>query len=381
MKSIEAIAGQRIYASLELSKSTWVVALQLPTDDKISIFRVDGGDIERLIAMLERAREQVGGSAEVCTCYEAGYDGFWIHRVLNARGIQNHVLDSASIQVNRRGRRVKTDRTDAESLVRVLMAIYRGDHQVARVVEVPSIEEEDNKRLLRSRNNLLRETIRHANRIRGLLFLQGIRHIDPSRQDWANALVKLQSATGAPMPSQLMREIRREGKLLETAKQLLKDVEAEISGMIRSLKKRKHPAQRGLNHPIATRLSSIKGLGPQAAGILATEVFYRKFSNRRQVASYIGLTPTPYNSGTMIRDQGISKAGNRRARTIAIELAWVWVRTQPDSALARWFHVRVGDAAGRIRRITIVALARKLMVALWRFLEDGVVPDGAVTKA
>lgn len=193
--------------------------------------------------------------------------------------------------------------------------------------------------------------------------------------------MKLETASGCAMPPQLMGEIRREGKLLEIAKQLLKEVEAKIAGMIRSAKKRRHPAQRGRNHPIAARLSTIKGLGPQAAGILATEVFYRKFGNRREIASYIGLTPTPYNSGTMTRDQGISKAGNRRARTIAIELAWVWLRTQPERALARWFHARVGDTAGRIRRITIVALARKLMVALWRFLEDGVVPEGAVTKA
>jgi transposase len=381
MALVEETACRRIFASLELSKSRWVVALQLSTVDKISVFHIEGGDIERFIALLERAREQVGGSPEICTCYEAGYDGFWIHRALGARGIDNHVLDSASIRVDRRGRRVKTDRTDAESLARVLMAIYRGDYQMARVVRAPSVEEEDNKRLLRSRNNLLRETIRHANRVRGLLFLQGVRHIDPSRQDWTSALTKLKGADGNPMPPQLMREIRREGKLLATAKQLLREVEAEIAGMIRNAEKRKHPAQRGQNHPIAERLSRIKGLGPQAAGILATEVFYRKFNNRRELASYVGLTPTPYNSGTMNRDQGISKAGNRRARTIAIELAWVWLRTQPDSALARWFHARVGDMVGRIRRITIVALARQLIVALWRFLQDGVVPDAAMTKA
>lgn len=372
---------RRLFAAIELSKSAWVVALQLPTVDKVSLFRITGGDIEQLYALLNQARDRAGEPVEICTCYEAGYDGFWIHRTLAARGIQNTVLNSASIQVSRRGRRVKTDRTDAESLVRVLMALYRGEHQVAKIVHVPSPKEEDDKRLLRSRDNLLRERIRHTNRILGLLNVQGVRHIDPNRRDWTAALTKLRTADGRPFPHQLMREIRREAKLLATVKHMLEDVEAEIAGMIRDASKRKHPAQRGQSHPIAARLVGIRGVGPQTAGVLATEVFYRKFNNRREVASYMGLTPTPYNSGSIERDQGISKAGNRRARTIAIELAWVWLRNQPDSKLSRWFHERVGVATGRVRRIAIVALARKLIVALWRFLEDGVIPHGAITRA
>jgi len=373
--------ARRIFAAIELSKSAWVIALQLPTVDKVSLFRIAGGDIEGLIALLERARFRVGEPVEICTCYEAGYDGFWIHRALAARGIQNTVLDSASIQVSRRGRRVKTDRTNAESLIRVLMALYRGEQQVAKIVHVPSPEEEDHKRLLRSRTNLLRERIRHTNRIRGLLNLQGVRHIDPNRRDWIAALAKLRTGDGRPFPRQLMREIRREAKLLAMVKRMLAEVEAEIAGMIRDAGKRRHPAQRGQSHPIAIRLAAIRGIGPQAAGVLATEVFYRKFNNRREVASYMGLTPTPYNSGSMERDQGISKAGNRRARTMAIELAWVWLRNQPDSRLSQWFQTRAGGASGRVRRVAIVALARKLIVALWHFLEDGVVPDGAMTRA
>ena len=371
---------RRVFAAIELSKSAWVVALQLPTIDKVSLFRIASGDIEALFVLLERARDRVGGSVEICTCYEAGYDGFWIHRALAARGIRNTVLDSASIQVSRRGRRVKTDRTDAEALVRVLLALYRGEHQVARTVRVPTPKQEDDKRLLRSRDKLLRERIRHTNRIRGLLNLQGVRHIDPNRRDWTVSLKALRTADGRPFPRQLMREIRREAKLLAMVKRMLAEVEAEIAGMIRDPGKRKHPAQRGQSHPTALRLAAIRGIGPQAAGVLATEVFYRKFNNRREVASYMGLTPTPYNSGSMERDQGISKAGNRRARTMAIELAWVWLRNQPDSQLSQWFHIRAGDASGRVRRVAIVALARKLIVALWRFLEDGLIPDGAVLR-
>ena len=169
--------------------------------------------------------------------------------------------------------------------------------------------------------------------------------------------------------------------MLSTVLRMLKEVDAEIAGMIRDARKRTHPAQRGQNHPVASKLADVNGVGRQTAGVLATEVFYRKFKNRREVASYVGLTPTPYNSGTMVRDQGISKAGNRRARTVAVELAWIWLRNQPDSKLSRWFHARVGDTKGRIRRIAIVALARKLIVALWRFLEVGAIPEGATLAA
>jgi len=371
----------RIFAALELSKAAWIVAVNSPAVDKVSLHRLAGGDFEGLMRVLGLARERAGGVAQVSTGYEAGYDGFWIHRALTARGIDNVVLDSASIQVSRRGRRVKTDRTDAESLVRVLMALHRGEHQVAKIVQVPSPEEEDHKRLLRGRDTLLRARISHTNRIRGLPNLQGVRHIDPNRPNWEAALTRLQTADGRPFPRQLMNEIRREAKLLASVTRMLKDVEAEIAGMIRESGKRRHPAQRGQSHPMAQRLASIRGIGQQAAGMLATEVFYRTFNNRRQVASYIGLTPTPYNSGTMVRDQGISKAGNRRVRTISIELAWIWLRNQPDSRLTHWFHARVGDAVGRVRRIAIVALARKLIVVLWRFVTNGLVPSGAALKA
>ena len=276
---------RRIFAAIELSKSVWVLAVQLPTVDKVSLFRIPGGDIERLFALLDQARARAGEPLEICTCYEAGYDGFWIHRNLTARGVLNTVLDSASIQVSRRGRRVKTDRTDAESLIRVLMALYRGEHQVARIVRVPSPKEEDDKRLLRSRNNLLRERIRHSNRIRGLLNLQGVRHIDPNRRDWAAALTKLRTRDGLPFPNQLLREIRREAKLLAAVVHMLDEAEAEIAGMIRDAGKRKHPAQRGQSHTIATRLAGVRGSVPQPAGVLATGVFYGKFNHLREVGS------------------------------------------------------------------------------------------------
>lgn len=381
------VDSAKIFAAIELSKASWLVALHLPSHDKISVFQVPGGDVDRLLAILERARETamargVSPSVEIHTCYEAGYDGFWLHRLLHAHGIHNQVVDSASIQVSRRHRNVKTDHTDAESLLRVLMAWHRGETKACSIVRVPTPEEEDLKRLHRSRETLLHERVRHVNRIRGLLCLQGIRHIDPGRDGWTAALVGLQTRDGRPFPVRLMAEIRREGKLLAVAQTLLREVGAELEALVRvkSSGRRQHAVRSTVRHPVALQLARLRGIGPTFAAVLSTEVFYRTFSNRRAVASFVGLTPTPYSSGTSSREQGISKAGNAWARHNAVELAWLWLRHQPASGLTRWFHARVGDAKGRVRRIAIVALARKLIVALWRFVDTGLVPDGAIVK-
>jgi transposase len=381
------VDSAKIFAAIELSKASWLVALHLPSHDKISVFQVPGGDVDRLLAILERARETamargVSPTVEIHTCYEAGYDGFWLHRLLHAHGIHNQVVDSASIQVSRRHRNVKTDHTDAESLLRVLMAWHRGETKACSIVRVPTPEEEDLKRLHRSRETLLHERVRHVNRIRGLLCLQAIRHIDPGRDGWTAALVGLQTRDGRPFPVRLMAEIRREGKLLAVAQTLLREVGAELEALVRvkSSGRRQHAVRSTVLHPVALQLARLRGIGPTFAAVLSTEVFYRTFSNRRAVASFVGLTPTPYSSGTSSREQGISKAGNAWARHNAVELAWLWLRHQPASGLTRWFHARVGDAKGRVRRIAIVALARKLIVALWRFVDTGLVPDGAIVK-
>lgn len=375
----------KIFAAIELSSTAWVVALHLPTKDKISLFRIASGDLDRLLMILERARTTVAGEGltdpQICSCYEAGYDGFWLHRVLTAKGIHNQVLDSASIQVSRRRHNAKTDRIDAEGLVRVLMALHRGESKVCSVVHVPTPDQEDVKRLHRSRETLMRERVRHANRIKGLLKLQGMHHIQPNRKGWMQLLKESRTFDGQPFPARLLQEIRREGKLLAVVKELLCEVDAEIVKLVRiesdRARRRKSVA---VSHPIATRLMQIRGIGPTFASVFATEVFYRKFANRRAVASYVGLTPTPYSSGTSNHDQGISKAGNACARHYAVELAWLWLRNQPTSRLTAWFKERVTTAKGRIKRIAIVALARKLIVALWRFVETGLVPEGAVMK-
>lgn len=375
----------KIFAAIELSKSKWVVGIRLPHIEKVSLFEIDGGEVDRLLGLFDRARATVVAQGweptEICSCYEAGYDGFWLHRLLVSRGIRNSVLDSASIQVSRRRRRLKTDRTDAESLIRVFMAWHRGERQACSIVRVPSPEEEDAKRLHRSRANLLRERVRHVNRIRGLLHLQGVVHIHPHREGWTAALRGLETRDGRRFPERLMSEIKREAKLLAVVKKLLREVDLELVALVRAQESTRRSPRTQPAHPIASKLARIRGIGPTLATVLASELFYRRFDNRRQVASYTGLSPTPYSSGATSRDQGISKAGNSRARHNAIELAWLWVRHQPESRLAGWFRDRVTNAQGCIRRIAIVALARKLIVALWRFLETGLIPEGVILKA
>jgi transposase len=307
------------------------------------------------------------------SCYEAGYDGFWLHRLLRERGIENHVLDPASLLVDRRARRAKTDRLDAAGLLRTLMALARGERQVCRVVRVPSPEEEDVRRQQRERERLVNEKVQHIGRIKGLLMTQGIRSFQPARRDWRERLQGLRTAEGRALPSCLAAEVERECRRLWLVIEMLATLEQEIGSRLQSA-----------NEPGAERirrLMALTGIGPVCAGVLVREVFYRDFANRREVAHYLGLTPSPWRSGRVRRDQGISKAGNPRARRMAIELAWLWLRHQPGSALAVWFRTRVGGVKGRMRRIMAVALARKLVVALWRYLVDGVVPEGALLKA
>jgi transposase len=376
---------QKIFVAIELSKAKWVVVIRAPHVDKSSLFEVVGGDVDRLLVLIERARKAAVAQGfkvtEVCTCYEAGYDGFWLHRFLVSQGMRNSVLDSASIQVSRRRRRLKTDRTDAGSLIRVFMAWHRGEHQACSVVHVPTPEEEDMKRLHRSRANLLRDRVRHVNRIRGLLFLQGVAHIHPNRAGWMIALRDLRTRDGRAFPVQLMHEIEREAKLLDIVKKLLHEVDLEVAALVHTQGAKRRSSTSKATHPIASRLARMRGIGPTLAGVLATELFYRRFENRKQVACYTGLTPTPYSSGSMSREQGISKTGNNRVRHNAIELAWLWLRHQPESRLAIWYRERVTNTQGRFRRIAIVAVARKLIVALWRFVETGLIPEGAVLKA
>lgn len=375
----------RCFVAIELSKKSWLVAVLTPLADKIGLHTVPAGDGQALLALLDRLRRPVatalGRPVEMVSCYEAGYDGFWLHRLLQAHGVQSHVLDPASVQVNRRARRAKTDRIDVRGLLRALMAHSRGEPKVVSVVRVPSVAEEDARRLHRERHRLIGERVSHVNRIKGLCAGQGIYDYQPLKRDRHDRLAGLRTGDGRVPPARLAAEIGRELRRLELVLEMIAVLEAERDDVA---------AARTTAHPEAGKIQMLfrlKSIGPApghfvpgVATVLTGEVFYRAFDNRRQLASYVGLDASRFANGGMNRDQGISKAGNAKARATMIELAWMWLRYQPDSELSRWFHDRVGSLRGRPRRIAIVALARKLLVALWRYVETGLVPTGAVLK-
>jgi transposase len=363
------------YLVFELSKANWHLGVMLPGSAKMSRYTIAGGDTVRLSLRLDDIRAKAGRSGKpvrILSCYEAGLDGHWLHRWLTDQGVINYEVDAASIEVNRRARRAKTDNIDLDKLMRTFGAFLRGEPRVCSMLHVPSPEEEDRKRRMRERDRLGKECTAHNNRIKGLLQGQGIiRDVTPLQRNFIASLDKMRTGDGLPLPARLKEEIVREHARLCLANQQMKELERICANELRC-------AVKGSPEAKICHLISLKGIGPIGGQKTYNEVFYRSFDNRRQVGSYFGLTGTPYDSGQSRREQGISKSGNRRARTIAIELAWLWVQHQPDSELSQWFRNRVGALKGRIRRINIVAVARKLMIALWRFVTTGVVPKGAV---
>lgn len=367
-----------LFVSLELSKARWLLTVSVPGSEKISRHLVSGGDAEALLEVLTRlqalAAKRHGEAVPIVAIQEAGLDGFWIHRLLTARGIESHVVDPASIAVNRRHRRPKTDAIDGELLLRTLMAWSRGERQVCSMVQPPSPEAEDRRRLSRERGRLIKERIQHVNRIKGLLACQGVRDYEPLHRDRRARLGELMTGDGRCLPARLRAELEREIARLEQCLAQITQVESERDALMAEV------ASCDPDAAPATLLR-LRGIGPELASLLWLEGLFRHFGNRRQLAAYAGLTPSPWQSGGTEREQGIAKSGNPRLRRAMIELAWFWIRHQPGSALSRWFVERVGAARGRVRRISIVALARKLLVALWRYVGNGIVPEGAVFKA
>ena len=383
MRHVEQTEATRdravVFVAMELSKTSWLLAARASPSGKTSSHRLNGGDVAGLLALLRRlqAREQREGGhdVEVILGYEAGYDGFWLQRRLAAEGITCWVMDPGSLQVDRRARRAKTDRLDAAMLLRALMAWWRGDRAVCSMVQVPSVEREDARRTHRERQRLIAERVQHVNRIKGLLATQGIYDVQPLRRDRWERLDELRTGDGRELPPRLRREIEREFKRLELVLEQIEATEAERDAAVTM------PAADDADAAKVVQLAKLGGIGTELATVLVREALHRSFTNRREVAAYAGLTPSPYASGERHRDQGISKAGNPLLRKAMVELAWLWLRYQPDSALARWFTERVGTVRGRMRKITAVALARKLLVALWRYVRTGLVPEGARLKA
>jgi transposase len=322
---------------------------------------------------IERARQRFGLAADapVRSCYEAGREGFWLHRWLASEGIDNRVVDASSIEVNRRLRRAKTDRMDATRLLLLLVRFFGGERSVWSVVRVPNAEEEDRRHLHRELLTAKRDRTRVANRIQGMLANQGLRV--NWRRPLAPQLAGLRLWDGAALPAGLRERLAREEERLALLNRQIEALEGARRERIRA----------GSDAAVrqVQQLLALQGIGSNSAWLYVMEFFaWRRFRNRRELGALAGLTPTPYQSGESNREQGIAKAGNRHVRAMAIEIAWGWLRFQPESALTRWYQERFGQGSSRLRRIGIVALARKLLIALWQYLETGVVPDGAVLK-
>jgi len=317
-----------LFVSLELSRSTWVATSLAPGSKKMSKHTLVGGDGRKLLDLLARlktrAEQRIAAPVKVVAIHEVGLDGFWIHRLLEANGVESHVVDPASIAVPRRHRRAKTDAIDGETLLRTLMAWQRGEPRVCAMTVPPSPSEEDCRRVSRERATLLRERIQHTNRIRGLLFGQGITNYNPLRKNRRECLEELRTGDGRSLPTHVKAEILREIDRLELVLRQISEVEAERDEMLRSAE---------ASSPAAL-LMRLKGIGAEFATVLYLEGLFRHFENRRQLAAYAGLAPSPWKSGSIDHEQGISKEGNPRLRTTMVELAWMWVRYQPDSALS-----------------------------------------------
>lgn len=363
-----------LYLSFELGRTEWKLAFTVGRGEKPRLRTLAAGDLRGLEQEIERARQRWGvpEGARVMSCYEAGRDGFWLHRFLLSRGVENVVVDSSSIEVNRRSRRAKTDRLDAQKLLTMLIRYDLGEERrVWSVLRVPSVEQEADRQLHRDWEVLQKERTLHRNRIQSFLACQGIQVKLGS--DFVDRLENLVLWDGSALPSELRERLKREWKRLEL-----------VESQIRELKTQKEEAVAAASSPSLQKiqeLAKLKGIGLTSAWVFVCEFFgWRKFRNRREVGSLAGLAPMPYKSGSSDREQGISKAGNARLRTMAIEIAWSWLRWQPESQLSLWFRERYGPGSRRSRRVGIVALARKLLVALWRFLEFGVVPEGAILK-
>ena len=361
-----AIAGE-LYMSFELGDKSWKVTAS-DGHRGPSRYNLDAGDTGAVANCIGKARERckLEPQARVHSCYEAGRDGWWLHRWLIEQGVDNIVVDSSSIEVNRHARRAKTDRLDGDKLLAMLLRHHRGE-RVWSVLHEPTPEDEDARRTHRELARLTRERTAHMNRIGSLLVLHNLRpHVIIGGRDW----LAWWARHGQQVPPVLRAEIERESARLALVRQQVKVLEAVQREQVATGKQ-----------PQVAQLAQLRAIGPKGAWVLVKEVFgWRRFANRRELAGCLGLAPTPYASGDSQIEQGISKAGNKRARALLVELAWCWLRLQPDSVLTQWFNRRFAGGGKRMRRVGIIALARRLAIALWRYLQYGEIPPGASLK-
>lgn len=363
-----------LHLAFELGQTQWKLGFTTGLGQRPRQRTIAARELGALARELERAKERFGLAAAVpvVSCYEAGREGFWLHRWLVARGITSHVVDSASIEVNRRRRRAKSDRLDVGKLLSQLIRYRAGERKVWSVVRVPTVVEEDQRQLHRELLTAKRDRARVTNRMKGLLANQGI--VVEVGAGFLGELAVLELWDGTALPAGVRARLAREWAKVALYTAQIRQLEGERAALLQT---GTAPAVE-----LVRRLLRVRGIGVNSAWLYVMEFFgWRQFRNRREVGGLSGLTPTPYQSGESSREQGIGKAGNRYIRAMAIEIAWGWLRFQPESALSRWYHERFGQGSSRIRRIGIVALARRLLVELWRYLETGVVPEGAVLKA
>ena len=363
-----------LYLAFELGNTEWKLAMTTRIDQSPLVRTIPARELVMLEAEIARARAHFGmpAGAPVVSCYEAGRDGFWLHRCLASRGIANSVVDSSSIEVNRRRRRAKTDRLDACKLVTMLLRAAGGEKKVWSVVHVPTPAAEDHRQVHRELLFARRDRGRHTNRIKGLLAAQGVPLA--RLRELPTHLERARLWDGTPLPPLLRARLAREW-----------DTVLDYTTRIRALKAERRALLGATDDPAIAQvrqLNQLCGVGIDSAWLYVMEFFaWRQFRNRRQVGGLAGLTDTHYQSGDLQHEQGISKAGNRWVRALAINTAWAWLRYQPQSALAQWYQQKFGTGPGRTRKIGIVALARKLLIAFWRYLDTGLIPEGAVLRA
>lgn len=367
-----------LYLAFELSSKNWKLGFTIGLGQRPRIRDIEAGDLDSLMAEVLAAKERfkLPETCRVVSCYEAGRDGFFLARFLTSQGLDNLVVDSSSIEVNRRKRRAKADRLDVGSLLRMLIRHCQGEPRLWSVVRVPTVEEEDRRQLHRELATLEQEKNRNGNRIRGLLITQGIRlagGVDFS----GDQLERLRMNNGRPLEPGLKHRLRREWERLVLVKKQI----SELTRVRQKALRQKDPSDAEPDLKMIRQLECLRAIGPVGAWLLVRELFgWRQFKNRRQVGSLSGLTPTPYQSGSTNHEQGISKAGLCPVRKIAIELAWCWLRYQPNSKLTLWYNERFAAGGKKARKVGIVAVARRLLIELWRFLETGVLPEGAELK-
>ncbi len=367
----DTIKNDRLYIALELSNTKWKIAFG--NGFKIRLKSIAARDVEQFKLELANSRKHFGMSDDVpiYCCYEAGRDGFWIHRYLCTLGIRNSVVDSSSIEVNRRYRRAKTDRLDAGKLLTMLIRYINGETKLWGVLRVPEKDDEDARRLHRETGRLKKERTGHTNRIKSLLALHGI--VMGITKNFSQNIEKVKMWNGEPLPPNIKEEMIREYSRYNLIQQQLQALEKEKKEV---LKRESESSKKVLT------LQNLKGIGPVSSWVLVYEFFgWRTFKNVKEVGAAAGLAPTPYDSGGSQSEQGISKSGNRRVRTLMVEVGWYWLNYQPRSKLSQWFMERFGKGSKRMRRVGIVALARKLLIALWKYLEQGTMPEGATVKA